>query len=181
MDKLHDYSQILKQWTDHVNFNVIYSSTKHGYSSQQLNKCITGHSNVMLIIMTKNSIFGSYNGKRIPLKTEVHNIPTGYFVECDEDFFVFTLKSPSLKDPTLFVSNKHRQSLSIRPDNSTDLCVVGTVCCYWLYENRAFISEHFHSNFETHDGIVSDNKVFTGNSYPETFDVEQLLAVEWFD
>ncbi|BFU19518.1 hypothetical protein EHI8A_229800 [Entamoeba histolytica HM-1:IMSS-B] len=181
MQFVEQYKDQLIQWIELHNYKQIYNSLTDGYTTKSVNEHITGHEHVMLIIETTNGfVFGSYNGKRIPLKTEAKIIPTGYFVECDEDYFLFSLKNPTNKAPLLWNSHTHSKSLSIHPDQPRDHCIIGTVCGYWLYEDRAFISDWFHSNYQTLDGLLPDNKIFTGNCYPQTFQVKQLIGLEWF-
>lgn len=180
MDHILTFRPKLEEWTELSQFTVLYDSATDEYTARAFNSKVTGHEHVMLVVVTADdNVFGSYNGKHVPTKTEAKVTKTGYFVDCDEDFFIFSLKNPANTPPQIYVSHKHSESLLIFPNSNPEKGIVGTVCAFWLYEDHAFISKMFHSNFQTPEGVVAENTALTGDFYPTYFQVKQLLALEW--
>ncbi|ELP90541.1 hypothetical protein EIN_019300 [Entamoeba invadens IP1] len=168
---LRRYEQILKDWTCANSMELIYDSSKHFFDSKGFNENVCGSKNVMIIVMSGKSIFGSWHSKKIPKEKKEGFV----YVKGDENHFMFTLKNPYKIPPTRFFPievNKHTKSLCVSGSRNS-ACVVGVYSGYFIdvVDNSSSIDYSFNTNYEDHTS--KGGLVFVGN---QSFTTDRLLA-----
>ncbi|GAB1224452.1 hypothetical protein ENUP19_0203G0002 [Entamoeba nuttalli] len=166
------YLDILKKWTNKEICQVVYDSINDGLTAHTINHAIEMKSNIMILVKTdKGEIFGSYNTTQVP-KSEDSGY--GFYINKDMNFFMFSLKG-NIKAPTKITKKDKVYSLKVY-SNDNDEWVIGTHCGFYVGASRnSFISNKLKMFY---DGDITSDSL-TGSHFPTTFDVSQVIAIQW--
>ncbi|EKE41606.1 hypothetical protein ENUP19_0041G0128 [Entamoeba nuttalli] len=163
--------EIMKQWTGFKEMKLIYDSSQQFFDSRGFNEKVCGRKNLLIIVVSGKSIFGSWHSKQIPKEKKDGFV----YVKNDENHFVFTLRNIYNINPTKFLPrevNHHSKSLCISGSkNST--CIVGCYSCYFVetLDNESTVDWSFSSTYRDTSG--KGHLIFTGK---QAFTTDRLLA-----
>ena len=166
-----NYIEILKQWIPFQTYSIIYHNEQDELSSRAINSKIKGKRNITLIVETMEGyIFGTYHQN--PIKTNINGLYSRYIQE--GGYFIFTLKNPFNTQPLQFYPSNLNDYLCIY-DNENENSLIGMCNVFELKKNKSFISSDFPFYYRTD----YDASLFVGKIVPETFELKQLIILEW--
>ncbi|EDR29117.1 hypothetical protein EDI_287470 [Entamoeba dispar SAW760] len=168
---LSKYETVLKQWIPSIRMKLIYDSSQQFFDSKGFNEKVCGRKNLLIIVVSGKSIFGSWHSKQIPKEKKDGFV----YVKNDENHFVFTLRNIYNINPTKFLPrevNKYSKSLCLSGSKSST-CIVGCYSCYFVetLDNESTVDWSFSSTYRDTSG--KGHLIFTGK---QAFTTDRLLA-----
>ena len=132
------YLSQLKEWSNHSNYTILYSTETEELSARTLNSKIKGKRNLYFIIEdTNNNIFGSYHSI-LPNEKEYKQHSSE-----DQHHFIFTLHNPHNIQPTRYYPTDHNDHISYLYQEYDINNVFNVQYCYGIVSrNKAFVYEN---------------------------------------
>ncbi|BFU24008.1 hypothetical protein EHI8A_089650 [Entamoeba histolytica HM-1:IMSS-B] len=163
----------LQQWSEHMNYKVLYRSSRDGLSKKGVQNSIKNKSNVMALFETKNSIFGCFYRLPIPSQPSTGHV----YLNCHYHFVFNLLNSYNCSPFRLHSRQLNDKSLIISALDE--------------YTHNVFVSRGFITLQDTFKFIINskitqkyceyDNPYFNFNKYFEQEGyIKELFLIEWY-
>ncbi|BFU25438.1 hypothetical protein EHI8A_085640 [Entamoeba histolytica HM-1:IMSS-B] len=165
----------LKQWIGLTKYRIIYNTEVDEFTTLAFNKKVDGRSNLAFVVLTSDKwVFGCFSQARIPKIKEKEESAGPE----DKGFFIFSLKNPHHTTATKITPKVQSSRLVFYPKNSVQLFGVQNAFLISNHPNESFVFR----NIDQHYSIPSlvGKELLTGNCYPEIFNTEKVLVIEWF-
>ena len=153
------------------NFKIIYNSETNEFSSREINSKIMGRNNISFIVITSNNdIFGTFHQNSINIKG--HKLPIRYKQE--GGYFLFSYKNWMKTEPLIFYTNIFDDYLVLYDDEDTNN-LIGMCGVFTLKISKSIISSDFNFIYNS----KYESNILTNSTFPETFELSQLLIIQW--